>query len=342
MLSVVVPMFNEQESLPYFVQRLRPVLDALPVPYEVVCVDDGSSDETAAELAAINLVWPELAPVRLRRNAGHQAALTAGLDASRGDWVVSIDADLQDPPEVIPRMLTAAVQTGADVVYGVRSDRSSDTRFKRTSASLYYRVMRRSTGVDLPHHAGDFRLLSRAAVRELAALPEQGRVYRLLIPYLGFASATVEYRREVRVAGESKYPFHRMVKLATESFVSFTTAPLRVATWLGLLGCVLCSAFTVTALVAYLSGSTLPGWASVAIILGFVGAVQFLFLGLLGEYVARIYTELQARPRYFLGAPADPEPVVDGSAAGVAAAPRDAVDVRGAAGARVSPVRPVR
>ncbi len=300
MLSVVVPMFNEEDSLPLFVQRLRPILDALTVPYEVVCVDDGSLDGTAGALASQTEGWPELRLVRLRRNAGHQAALTAGLDASRGDWVVTIDADLQDPPEVIPQMLTAAVASGVDVVYGVRNDRSSDSWFKRTTASMYYRLMRRSAGVELPHHAGDFRLLSRAAVLELAALPEQGRVYRLLIPYMGFRSATVEYVRDARVAGESKYPLHKMVKLAAESFLSFTTAPLRFATWLGLLGGVVCSAFALLALFAYFAGSTLPGWASVAIVLGFASATQFLFLGLLGEYVARIYAELQARPRYFV------------------------------------------
>ncbi|MCZ3386392.1 MAG: glycosyltransferase [Actinomycetia bacterium] len=299
MLSVVVPMYNEAQALPHFTARLRPVLDGLPVPYEVVCVDDGSKDGTALALQAQTATWEQLRVVRLRRNAGHQAALTAGLDNSRGDWVVTIDADLQDPPEVIPEMLQAAITTRADVVYGVRADRKSDTLFKRVSAAVYYRIIRRAAGVDLPRHAGDFRLLSGDALRELAGLQERGRVYRLLIPYMGFASAEVTYRREARVAGKSKYRLAKMVRLATDSYVSFTTAPLRFATWLGLVGFVLCLAFTVTAFVAHFTGSTLPGWTSVAIVLGFSGAVQFLFLGLLGEYVARIYSELQARPRYF-------------------------------------------
>jgi dolichol-phosphate mannosyltransferase len=300
MLSVVVPMYNETEALPHFASRLRPILDALPQPYEVVCVDDGSTDGTGAALEAMRAEWPQLRPIRLRRNAGHQAALTAGLDQALGDWIVSIDADLQDPPEAIPDMLAAAVAEGADVVYGVRADRSSDTRFKRVTAGLYYRAMRRAAGVEIPHHAGDFRLMSAAAVDEVRSLGERGRVYRLLIPYMGFKSTEVTYRREQRVAGESKYPLHKMAKLGIESYTSFTTAPLRFATWVGLAGFLLCGAFAVVSLVAFFVGATLPGWTSVAIVLGFIGAVQFFFLGLLGEYVARIYTEIQGRPRYFL------------------------------------------
>ena len=305
MLSVVVPMYNERDALPHFATRLRPVLDALLVPYEVLCVDDGSTDGTGAALRAMLEDWPELRVLPLRRNAGHQAALTAGLDHARGDWVVSIDADLQDPPDVIPQMLELARTQGLDVVYGIRTDRSSDTRFKRITAGMYYRAMGRAAGVPIPHHAGDFRLLSAAAVREVGRLHERGRVYRLLIPYMGFRYGTVEYRRDARVAGDSKYPVHKMARLAAESYTSFTTAPLRFATWLGMLGFLLCSSFAVVALIAYATGNTLPGWTSFAIVIGFIGALQFFFLGLLGEYVARIYTEMQARPRYFL----DEEPV---------------------------------
>jgi polyisoprenyl-phosphate glycosyltransferase len=298
-LSVVVPMYNELEALPHFARRLRPILDGLPVPYEVLCVDDGSRDGTAGALREMLGAWPELRVVQLRRNSGHQAALTAGLEHARGDWIASIDADLQDPPEVIPEMLRVATETGVDVVYGVRTDRTSDTRFKRITAGLYYEAMNRAAGVEIPHHAGDFRLLSRSAVSELTRLPERERVYRLLIPFLGLRSAEVSYRRDARVAGDSKYPFHKMLTLAVDSYTSFTTAPLRFATWLGLFGFVLCAAFSIGALVSYFVGATLPGWTSVAIVIGFVGALQFLFLGLLGEYVGRIYEEVQARPRYF-------------------------------------------
>ena len=300
MLSVVVPMFNELDALPHFAQRLRPILQGLDMRYEVVCVDDGSSDGTAQALLEMAADWPQLRVVRLRRNAGHQAALTAGLESAHGDWIVSIDADLQDPPEAIAEMLQVAIDTGVDVVYGVRSDRTSDTRFKRLTASFYYRAMRRAAGVEIPHHAGDFRLLSRAALDEVRQLGERGRVYRLLIPYMGFSSREVTYRRDSRVAGRSKYPLPKMVKLGVESYTSFTTAPLRFATWMGLIGFVLCGGFAAVSLVSYFLGETLPGWTSVAIVLGFIGAVQFFFLGLLGEYLARIYTEIQSRPQYFV------------------------------------------
>ncbi len=318
MLSVVVPMYDEREALPHFSSRLRPVLDLLPVPYEVLCVDDGSKDGTSLALLDLCASWPQLRVLTLRRNVGHQAALSAGLEHAHGDWVVSIDADLQDPPEVIPEMLQVAMAQGVDVVYGVRGDRSSDTLFKRATAGLYYRGMRRAAGVDLPRHAGDFRLMSRSAVSEVNRLRERGRVYRLLIPFMGFSNASVSYRRESRVAGDSKYPVHKMVRLAAESYTSFTTAPLRFATWLGACGFVLCTTFALVALIAYLTENTLPGWTSVAIVLGFVSAAQFFFLGLLGEYVARLYEEVQARPRYFVepevrrAAPADPAgPITD-------------------------------
>ena len=262
-------------------------------------MDDGSTDATVSGLQELQGAWGNLRVLRLRRNAGHQAALTAGLEHADGDWIVTIDADLQDPPEVIPDMLEAGLDTGSDVVYGARRDRTTDTRFKRWTAGLYYRIMGRTVGAEVPRHAGDFRLMSSSAVAEILALPERGRVYRLLIPYMGFRSTHVDYRRDRRIAGESKYPVRKMVRLATDSYFSFTTAPLRFATWAGILGFFLCTMFALTAGVAYLAGSTVPGWASFAIVIGLVGAVQFVFLGLIGEYLARIYVELQKRPRYF-------------------------------------------
>lgn len=300
MLSVVVPMYNEEDALPFFAERMRPVLEDMDLSYEVLCVDDGSKDGTVESLQALQRDWANLRILQLRRNAGHQAALTAGFEHSRGKWVVTIDADLQDPPEVIPDMLDTARATGSDVVHGVRSDRSSDTAFKRWTAHWYYRIMERTVGLAVPRHAGDFRLMSAVAVAEVTALPEQGRVYRLLIPYMGFRSAVVEYRRDSRVAGESKYPVRKMVRLAADSYFSFTTAPLRFATWAGIFGFVVCTAFGLAAFGAYLGGTTVPGWASFAIVIGFIGAIQFVFLGLIGEYLARVYTELQRRPRYFV------------------------------------------
>ncbi|WP_307621932.1 glycosyltransferase family 2 protein [Streptomyces sp. V3I7] len=300
-LSVVVPMYNEEAALPALVCRLRPVLSDLGVPYELVAVDDGSSDRTAELLAAFRTGWPELRVIALRRNSGHQAALTAGLDRAVGAYVVSLDADLQDPPEKIPEMLELARAEGLDIVYGVRADRSSDTRFKRWTAGVYYRLMRRLAGHSVPAQAGDFRLLSRAAVDALKELPDQQRVYRLLVPWLGFPSGEVTYERAPRSAGTTKYPLSRMIRLTVDSVTGFSAAPLRLATWLGTGAFLICLVLLVYTLGAYALGLTVPGWTSLFTGVVFIGAVQLICLGLLGEYVARIYTAVQNRPTYFVG-----------------------------------------
>ncbi|WP_260610322.1 glycosyltransferase family 2 protein [Streptomyces sp. WAC06614] len=297
-LSVVVPVYNEEEALPALAARLRPVLDGCGEPYEVLAVDDGSTDRTPALLGDLRTLWPELRIVRLRRNSGHQAALTAGLHRARGAHVVSIDADLQDPPEAIPEMLHLARTEDLDVVYGVRADRSTDSGFKRRSAAVYYWLVRRLAGTFVPAHAGDFRLLSRPVVDTLTALPDQRQVYRLLIPSLGFPSGQISYRRGERVAGTTKYPLRKMVLLALDSITSFSAVPLRFATAVGALSLVVCLGFLVWTLIAHATGNTLPGWTSLIITMLFFGAVQLFSLGLLGEYVARIFTAVQARPVY--------------------------------------------
>ncbi|MEU6479681.1 glycosyltransferase family 2 protein [Streptomyces sp. NPDC047017] len=311
-LSVVIPMYNEEEALPALVNRLRPVLDGLGEGYEVVAVDDGSGDRTAELLAAFRLGWPELRVIALRRNSGHQAALTAGLDRAAGAYVVSLDADCQDPPEKIPEMLALARERGLDVVYGVRADRRSDSPFKRGTAGVYYRLLRRLAGPSVPAHAGDFRLLSRAAVEALKALPDQQRVYRLLVPWLGFPSGQVGYERELRSAGRTKYPLGRMILLAADSITSFSAAPLRLATWLGGGGFVVCLGLLVYTFAGYALGHTVPGWTSLLTAVVFIGAVQLVCVGLLGEYVARIYTAVQNRPAYFVGHDTEEEGAVPG------------------------------
>jgi glycosyltransferase involved in cell wall biosynthesis len=300
-LSVVVPMYNEEDVVGLLAARLRPVLDALPDPYEVVAVDDGSTDATAAVLSGLARDWPQLRVLRLRGNSGHQAALLAGLFSCRGGYAVSIDADLQDPPEKIPEMLALAVEKGLDVVYGVRDDRSTDTTFKRATAGLYYRLMRRLVGRRMPAQAGDFRLLSRATVEALRALPERQPVLRMIIPWLGFPSGEVAYAREARAAGSTKYPLRKMFLLAADSITSFSAAPLRIATWLGIGGVTVCSLLGIIAVVAYISGATVSGWTSLYIAVLFLGAVQLLCLGLLGEYIGRIFVTVQGRPMYFIG-----------------------------------------
>lgn len=305
-LSIVVPMFNEEAVIPLFVERLRPVLDALEhddvsVSYEVVCIDDGSRDRTADLLLSARVAWPHLRVVRLLRNAGHQAALTAGLACARGEFAVTIDADLQDPPELIAEMLRVAISEDLDVVYGVRGDRSSDSHLKRATARLYYRVMRRLSGPQLPDNAGDFRLVSRRVVDALSALPEHGRVYRLVIPWFGFPSGEVLYRRDRRAAGKTKYSVRRMVSLGLDSVTAFSAIPLKFATWAGLAGTLFSLLAMAWAVAGRLTGNAVPGWTSLVATVGLLSAIQLICLGLLGEYVARLFVASQARPTYLIG-----------------------------------------
>nr|MDT0658696.1 glycosyltransferase [Micromonospora sp. DSM 115978] len=342
-LSVVVPMFNEESVLPLFAQRLRPVLDGLGEPYEVVAVDDGSTDATPAVLTGLRRRWPQVRVVRLRRNSGHQSALTAGLFRARGRYVASIDADLQDPPETIVEMLGLARDHQLDVVYGVRADRSSDAPFKRWTAGAYYRVVRKLVGRDVPAQAGDFRLLSRATVEALRELPERRPVLRLVVPWLGFPSGSVPYTRAERAAGRTKYSLSRMVKLAADSITSFSAAPLRLASYLGLAGMLLCGVLLVAAFVAYLLDSTVAGWASLYVVVLFLGAVQLFCLGLLGEYIGRIYVTVQGRPGYYVdfdSAEAGADPAAghaDPAAGGDGPAVNGGRLTRSAPGARTAP-----
>jgi glycosyltransferase involved in cell wall biosynthesis len=293
-------MYNEAEVMPMFVQRLRPVLEALDEPYEVITVDDGSTDETPVLLERYRREWHQLRVVRLRTNAGHQAALSAGLARARGEWIATIDADLQDPPETLAAMMTAARAKGVDVVFGVREDRSTDSAFKRWTARLYYRMIRRVVGAHVPDDAGDFRLMSRATVDAVNRLPEQHRVLRLVVPALGFPGTQVPYRRDERAAGSTKYPLSRMLRLTVDSLTGFSVAPLRLATWFGLGGALVTFLLLAVAVVAFLTNRTVPGWTSTFVAVSAVGAVQLLCLGLLGEYVGRLYTQVQGRPSYFI------------------------------------------
>lgn len=325
-LSVIVPMYNESDVLPLFVDRLRPVLDQLGATYEVVAVDDGSTDDTATQLQRIRRTWPELRLVRLRANAGHQAALSAGLAAADGLWTVSLDADLQDPPEVIPDMLAAAEKHDADVVYAVRNDRSTDTTFKRTTAGLFYRLMESLSTHAGPSNAGDFRLMSRVTVDAVLGLPEHNRVLRLVVPELGFPSTTVNYRREERAAGDSKYPLAKMLRLSLDAITGASIAPLRLATWLGLIGFVASLGLVAYALIAWGSGQVVSGWTSTLAAVAGVGAVQLLCLGIVGEYLGRLYTQNQQRPTYYVAYDS-----------GAIASDTGTIDVRSTSGVRTSP-----
>jgi polyisoprenyl-phosphate glycosyltransferase len=299
-LSVVIPMYNEEDVLPMLVARLRPVLEELGETYEVIAVDDGSTDSTPAMLVTVRQSWPQLRIITLRRNAGHQAALTAGLHRCLGQYTASLDADLQDPPEKIPEMLRLAQTESLDIVYGVRNDRTTDTFAKRQTAGLYYWLTRRLTGVQLRPDAGDFRLLSRATIDVLKRMPEHQPVYRLLVPWIGFASGEVEYRREARAAGSTKYPLSKMIRLAADSITNFSAAPLRLATWLGGISFFFCLLMLTYVVIAFALDQTVQGWASVLACVLFLGGVQLLCLGLLGEYLGRLYAVSQNRPAYFI------------------------------------------
>jgi glycosyltransferase involved in cell wall biosynthesis len=298
LLSIVVPMFNEQDSIQLSLERITSSLASEGFEYEILLVDDGSKDETLQKILEVAHKWPELRLIKLRANRGHMSAITAGLEFSRGDYVVTIDADMQDPPELISKMLHMAVTQSLDVVYGSRLNRNVDSWFKRKSAAVYYWMMSKLTGGNIINGAADFRLMSRSVVDELLDLTEKNRIYRLLVPWLGYKSDTLNYERESRNAGETHYPFASMWRLAIDSITSFSSAPLRIATFSGFFGLIVSLGLAIFAVASHFFGNTASGWTSLIITVVFIGAVQLFSIGLIGEYVARIYSELQNRPLY--------------------------------------------
>ncbi|MCS6944598.1 MAG: glycosyltransferase family 2 protein [Sutterellaceae bacterium] len=303
-LGIVVPCYNEQDVLEETARRLIAQLERLhakglvDASSAVYFVDDGSRDgswEIIQRLAAD----PRLRGIRLSRNRGHQNALLAGLMNAEGDALISVDADLQDDLNVMEDMVRLYLD-GHDVVYGVRSDRTADRPFKRLTAESYYRLLR-ALGVEVVFNHADYRLLSRRAVTALASYREVNLFLRGIIPQLGFRTATVTYVRGERLAGESKYPLRKMLSLAVEGVISFSAAPLRAITALGFLVCFGSFAMAAWALLARLfTDAALPGWASTVVPMYFLGGVQLLCLGVLGEYLAKIYMEVKGRPRYLI------------------------------------------
>jgi glycosyltransferase involved in cell wall biosynthesis len=300
MLSVVVPIFNEELVIHKSFQEFRKALDTLDHRYEIVAVDDGSSDNTQDLLQQWVHMWPEVKLVTLVANRGHMAAITAGLENSSGDFVLTIDVDLQDPPEIIPKMLDMALTQNLHVVYGVRENRTKDTWFKRTTAHLYYKLLGRVLGIYVPMHAADCRLMSKTVVQVLNSLPEKQRVYRLLVPYLGFSFGEYKYARETRVAGKTHYSLKQMLNLTWVSITSFSTAPLRISTWAGFSGLILLLAGLIYVGFGWLQGNTSPGWASTVSVVLLMGSLQLITLGILGQYIAKIFVQVQDRPIYNL------------------------------------------
>jgi len=299
LVSVVVPCFDESAVIETTVDALLRFCDSQPAhEFELVFVDDGSRDDTARKVSERARSDARVKLIRLSRNFGHQAAVTAGVDAAAGDAVVVIDADLQDPPAAIGDMI-AAWERGHEVVYGVRSSRAGESGFKRATAAVFYRCLRRMSDVDIPVDAGDFRLMDRAVVEVLKDMPERHRFVRGLVSWIGFDQVPLRYDRAPRTAGTTKYPLRKMVSFATDGLVSFSTAPLRIATQIGLLSSAIALAGIVYALAVRLFTSQwVQGWAAIFIAVLFVGGVQLVCLGIIGSYVGRIFDETKRRPLY--------------------------------------------
>lgn len=299
-LTVVVPAYNESAVLAAFHARLCKVLDELPLACDVLYVDDGSRDDTWSIMQSLAATDPRVGALKLSRNFGKEAALTAGLDHVDADAAVVIDADLQDPPELIPQ-LVEQWQAGYDVVYATRSARAGETGFKRFTAAAFYRTMEMMSDVAVPRDTGDFRLLSRRALAALRQLRERQRFMKGLFAWIGYRQTAVKYLRDPRLAGKTKWNYWRLTQLAIEGITSFSSAPLKLATWTGLAAAVLAFLFGLKVLLkALLHGDPVPGYPSLMVVVLFLGGIQLLALGVIGEYLGRNYNESKQRPLYFI------------------------------------------
>jgi dolichol-phosphate mannosyltransferase len=298
--SLVVPVLDERDTLEELARRLTPVLDALEAPTEVVLVDDGSTDGSFDIMRKLHEADPRFRALRLSRKFGHQIAITAGLEHARGNAVIIMDADLQDPPEVV-LALVEKWREGFQVVYAVRDERSGESRVKLATASWFYRLLGRMSEVDIPRDAGDFRLIDRRVVDAVRAMPEHRRYLRGLFAWVGYDQVGVHYVREARHAGTTKFSMRKMLAFASDGIVSFSTVPLRLALTLGFAVSAISLLGALGGLVAKLAHwYVVPGWASLVAAIGILGGIQLLVLGVMGEYIARIHDEVKARPLYLL------------------------------------------
>ena len=298
--SIIAPVFNELENIPELYPRVRDVMDQTGEPWELILVDDGSTDGSTDVIRTLAENDERVKSVIFARNFGHQIAVTAGLDYSRGDAVIIIDADLQDPPEVILDLIEKW-QEGNEVVYAVRGEREGESWFKKTTASLFYRVIFRITDVNIPLDTGDFRLMDRKVVNIMNQMRERHRFLRGMSSWVGFKQIGVTYKRKARFAGETKYPFSKMLKLALNAITSFSYFPLQLATYIGFITAGLSViAIPIVILLRLITGTTLEGQATTLIIVLFLGGVQLISLGIIGEYIGRIYDEAKGRPLYIV------------------------------------------
>jgi len=298
-LSIVLPIFNEEPVVDELHRRLVEFLAALGTSWEVIFVDDGSKDRSFEKLKGLAATEPRYKLVSLSRNFGHQFAITAGLDYARGEAVVVMDADLQDPPEVVAEML-ARFRDGFDIVHAVRRSRERESIFKRGTAYVFYRLLKAVVGISIHVDAGDFRLMSRRVVLTLRALRESSRFVRGMVAWVGFRQTTVGYDRKPRFAGQTHYPLRKMLKFAFDGIASFSIVPLRVATWLGTISGFMGIGVAGWALYGRLYGQFVPGWATIMMAVSLGASAQLLMTGILGEYIGRIYEEVKRRPLYIV------------------------------------------
>ena len=298
--SVVIPLYNEEEVVLECVRRVSGVLEEIDGDYEVIFVNDGSHDKTMELVQGECSKNKKLKVLSFSRNFGHQIAITAGMDHAQGDAVIVMDADLQDPPEVI-KDLIAKYKEGYDVVYAVRSKRKGETFFKKLTSKVFYRFLRYMCNIDIPVDTGDFRLISRKVCNVMKNLTERNRYVRGLVSWVGFKQAAVEYVREERFAGETKYPLRKMLKLSMDGITSFSTKPLTMSKTLGFLTAAAGFIYMiVVVLQKFVFGKTVQGWASLAVLILLLGGIQLIMLGFIGEYIARIFDESKNRPLYII------------------------------------------
>ena len=310
-LSLVVPMYNESEACEPFFERVLPIVSSVTEDFEIVCVNDGSEDDTEEKLLAKSARDPRIKVINLSRNFGKEVALSAGIDFATGDAVIPIDCDLQDPPDLIPEMVRRW-RAGADTVFAIRADRHSDSYFKRTTAALFYKVIGRLSHVSIPANSGDFRLMDRAVADALMALPERNRFMKGLYAWVGYRADAIEFTRPARVAGDSKWKAWQLWNLALEGIFSFSTAPLRIWTYLGVVVAALSAVYGVFIILRTLvQGVDVPGYASLLVTVLFLSGINMIGLGVLGEYVGRIFVEVKRRPLYVVRSTAGIGPDID-------------------------------
>ena len=298
--STIAPIYNEEESLPELYRRVKEVMDRTGEPWELVLVDDGSQDKSTELIRELARQDERVRPVIFARNFGHQIAVTAGMDYSRGDAVVIIDADLQDPPEVILDLI-AKWREGYEVVYAVRAEREGETWFKKTTAAMFYRLIYNITDIKIPLDTGDFRLMDRSVVKVMNQMREHHRFLRGMSSWVGFRQTGVKYKRAARYAGETKYPLRKMLKLALTAITGFSYFPLQLATYIGFISAGLSIlAIPVVIILRLVGDNAFTGQATTLIAVLFLGGVQLISLGILGEYIGRIYDETKGRPLYIV------------------------------------------